>query len=469
MCNRRRLRQWAVLILCSQAHAQSFALDDASIVPVTEQKNVPGTREEARDPFADQEEMKLDTQEQNRAMSPEDLQDPFASGSSQLTRQVHNSRLALLPLNFLYQGSYIPNVISAQGSDTTVHNLMLDGTLRWAIDNSAMLKSRVLAERDVQKAGAKVSKSGKILGLEYFYEQRFFDQSQMLTIGRRFLGWSSGFQWRPADLIQNGFTTKQIEIQTPNQYLGIDQISYEINHSNFNIDAVLSNRDYGFYDGVQAALKMGFSGSSGVSLLYSRNGGYSNKYGLILDRALPWSSTLALEAVRIDTDKNLMYDPKHFGRTLESLTGTTSFEEVYVSLKKFIDDKRRVDLEFYYNGSGFKDASSKAVKSLSEAQSVNAVQAQVDTAIFAQQYIGRYYVYMAYSGYFVGWKLRWMPSLLMNSGDHSYIGSTSIAREFRDNSNLTLVLSSYHGAVGTEFGSISRGIGISVSYSVVIF
>jgi hypothetical protein len=180
---------------------------------------------------------------------------------------------------------------------------------------------------------------------------------------------------------------------------------------------------------------------------------------------LPWSTTLALEAVRIDIDRDLLFDPLHFGRTLQSLTGISRFEDVYVSLTKFIDDKRRVDLELLYDGSGFKNASQEVLSAVSGKENPSL---QVDPSIFSNQYIGRYYGYLAYTGYVDGWKLQWKPSLLMNLGDHSYIGSISIEREFRGSSRMILALSSYNGDDGTEFGSISHGLGVTVSYVVPV-
>ena len=453
----------------SQAYAQAFAFDDTSNVPAAEQNSAsPIDEVKARDPFADEANTNPDDQEQNGVVPPENLQDPFASRDSEPVRQARMSRLSLLPLNFLYQGSYIPNVISDMLNDQSVHKFVLDGTLNWTPSDNARLKARIQSEVDVQEAHSKVSDSSGISWLEYFYEQRFFDQSQVLIVGRKYLGWSSGFQWRPADLIQNGFATKNTEIKDTHQYLGIDQIGYKINEPNFNVEAVLSNKDSGFYEGNQIAVKLGFSGASGLSLMYSKNGDYSRKYGLILDRGLPWSSTLALEAVHVDVNRALMYDSNHFGRSLESLTRISRFEQVYLSLTKFIDDQRRVNLDFLYAGNGFVDTSSAARKVSPGAQSAFATQTQVDVSIFAGQYIGRYYAYAAYAGYVDRWKLQWKPSVLVNVGDHSYIGSISIMREFFNNSNFTMALSSYHGAPGTEFGSISHGVGVSVSYSVTI-
>ncbi len=428
------------MVMGSHAHAQGLDQGAAS--------NAPAAERNAAAPGAN-----------------ENMQDPFASANPAPAKEDHDSRLSLQPVDFLYQGSYIPNVISDQGKDSSVNDLFLDSTVSWAASRGAMLKARVLFEGEEQEALSEVTYHSAISGLEYFYEQHFFDQSQTLTIGRKYLGWSSGFQWRPADLIDNGFTTKNLEIQDPNRYLGVDQVRYQINESGFNIDAIMSNRDKSFYDGNQFAVKLGISSPVDFSVMYAKNGEYSRKYGLILDTALPWSTTMRVEAVHIDIDRNVLYDPLHLGQTLESLTGISDFENVYVSLTKFIDDKRRVDLQFLYDGSGFRNASAEVLSATAGKENLNF---QVNSSIFSDQYIGRYYAYLDYAGYVDGWKLQWKPNLLMNLGDHSYIASLSLEREFRGSSALILALSSYHGDAGTEFGSISHGVGVSVSFVVPI-
>ena len=451
---------WVFLVMGSHVMAMDPPPDAAANAPPVEQG--------AQDPFATVQQTDQVAQPDNGVATSTDASDPFASDNGSSRKRAAPSRFTLQPVNFIYQGSYIPNVISDQNRDFTLNTIFLDGTAHWAPIDSAMLKARVLLQGDVEEAQSQVSRRGEATGLEYFYEQRFDDQSQALTVGRKYLGWSSGFQWRPADLIDNGFTTKNVEIEDPNRYLGVNQVSYELNRAHFNIDAVVSNRDRRFYDGLQSALKVGFSGPVDLSVLFSRNGDYSKKYGVILDTALPWSTTLRLEAVHTDVNKTLMYDSLHFGKTLESLTGVSRFQDVYARLTKFIDDKRRVDLEFLYDGNGFRDDSA-AVRSaaLGSSQAAAGGGIQVDPTLFANQYIGRYYSYAAYTGYIEGWRLEWKPSLLMNLGDHSYIGSISIEREFFGTS-LTLALSSYHGGDGTEFGSISHGVGVSVSYVVPI-
>ena len=466
MRNFLRSAPFAFVVMGSHAFALGQQPDAAPNSPAGE-RNVPalGANESMQDPFVAPEHTNPDAREENCVAPCADVPDPFAPQNSAHAKKPRDSRWTLLPLDFMYHGSYIPNVIGDQGRDSSVNDLFLDGTLNWAASESANLKARVLLKGEVQEAQSEASYHNNITGLEYFYQQRFGHQIQTLTIGRKYLGWSSGFQWRPADLIGNGFTTKNIEIQDPNRYLGVNQVRYQINQSGFNIDAVVSNRDNSFYDGNQSAVKLALSGPADFSLMYARNGDYSRKYGVILDTVLPWSTTMALEAVHIDIDRKLLFDSLHFGKTLQSLTGISRFEDVYLSLTKFIDDRRRVDLEYLYDGSGFKNASQQVLSAVAGKTNPSF---QVDPSVFSNQYIGRYYAYLAYTGYVDGWKLQWKPSLLMNGVDHSYVGSISIEREFRGSSRLILALSSYNGDSGTEFGSVSHGLGVGVSYVVPV-
>ena len=365
---------WVFLVMGFPAFALGLEPDAASSATGAEHNDsVAGSGDKTQDPFATAEQKSPSAQDPGGVVPATDMSDPFAAAPAASATHARDSRFTLLPLNLIYQGSYIPNVLADQNKDLTVHNVFLDSTLGWTPSGSASLKARVLFEGDLQEAQSVVTEHSDVSGLEYFYEQRFDDQSQTLTLGRKYLGWSSGFQWRPADLIQNGFTTKNLEIDDPNRYLGIDQVRYQINKSGFNIDAVVSNRDRSFYDGIQSAVKLGLSGSPDFSLMYAKNGDYSRKYGVIFDTALPWSTTLSLEAVHIDVDRSRLDDSAHFGRTLESLTGIDRFENIFVSLTKFIDDKRRVDLEFLYDGNGFKNAAPIVSAALAASKAVSAV------------------------------------------------------------------------------------------------
>jgi len=154
-------------------------------------------------------------------------------------------------------------------------------------------------------------------------------------------------------------------------------------------------------------------------------------------------------------------DAAHFGRTLESLSGISSYEDVYLSLTKFIDDKRRVSLEYFHNGRGFADASSHAAPTAAVADRPPLL---IDPAIFEQQYLSRDYVYLACTGYVDAWKLQFKPSVLMNLSDGSYSSAVSVERELSGSSDLTLYVDSFHGSAGSEFGSITHGLGAGVSY-----
>jgi len=364
-------------------------------------------------------------------------------------------------LKLLYQATYLPDLLSGEGGDQARQDFYLDGAFNWAATQDASLGARIVAKHEDGKAGATTNHSDDATALEYFYRQQFAQATQAVIIGRKTMDWSAGFQWRPADLIDNGFSTKNVNIENPYRYRGVDQLRYELIQPTFEAVAILSNRDRGFFGGDQVAAKLTLKSIADVSLIASVDGEYSRKYGVIVDSNLPWATTLALEAVHVDIDKDKLADAAHFGRTLESLSGISSYEDVYLSLTKFIDDKRRVSLEYFHNGRGFADASSHAAPTAAVADRPPLL---IDPAIFEQQYLSRDYVYLACTGYVDAWKLQFKPSVLMNLSDGSYSSAVSVERELSGSSDLTLYVDSFHGSAGSEFGSITHGLGAGVSY-----
>lgn len=364
-------------------------------------------------------------------------------------------------IDLLYQGSYLPDLISTGGGDHAEQDVFIDTALNWDVSDSATLGARVVANHEERKSGATSNHSNDVTALEYFYRQQFASGAQAFTIGRKLVGWSSGFQWRPADLIDNGFSTKSIDIQDPYRYRGVGQVRYELIQPGFDVVAIVSNDAKGFYGGKQFAAKISLKRAADVSLMYAVNGDYSRKYGVIVDTNLRWGTTLALEAVHVDIDADMIADASHFGRTLESLSGIHRYEDVYFSLTKFIDDQRRVSVEYFHNGRGLGDASGRSAPFASIAASAPRA---IDPAIFSQQYLGRNYAYVAYTGYVDAWKLQFKPSVLTNLGDDSFIGSISIKRELGDSSELTLNINTFHGSNSSEFGSITNGVGVGMSY-----
>ena len=270
--------------------------------------------------------------------------DPFAEAQTAQASTKNPSRFTR-SLDLLYQGTYLPDLLSGEGGDQAQQDFFLDASFNWVANKDAALGARIVADHEQSKAGLTSSHHDDVTALEYFYRQQFADATQALTIGRKTMDWSSGFQWRPADLIDNGFSTKNVNIQNPYRYRGVDQLRYELIQPRFEAVAIVSNHDKDFYGGEQLAAKLTLKSVADVSLIAAINGDYSRKYGVIVDTNLPWATTLALEAVHVDVDKEKLTDPAHFGRTLESLSGISSYEDVYLSLTKFIDDKRRVSPE----------------------------------------------------------------------------------------------------------------------------
>lgn len=452
----RALRPFSICICLAIAASGLARAQDAA---PREQTQAAAQDPTAVDPFAKEQSPAAasNAQQGTAAAAPTD---PFAEAQAADASGKNPARFTP-SLKLLYQGTYLPDLLSGQGGDQAQQDFYLDGAFNWAANRDASLGARIVANHEDSKAGSTASHGDDVTALEYFYRQQFADATQALTIGRKTMNWSAGFQWRPADLIDNGFSTKNVNIENPYRYRGVDQLRYELIQPAFEAVAILSNRDRDFFGGDQVAGKLTLKNFADVSLIASVNGDYSRKYGVIVDSNLPWATTLALEAVHVDIDTDKLTDAAHFGRTLESLSGISSYEDVYLSLTKFIDDKRRVSLEYFHNGRGFADASSHAAPAAALADGTPQA---IDPAIFEQQYLSRDYVYVAYTGYVDAWKLQFKPSVLMNLSDGSYSSAISIERELSGSSDLTLYVDSFHGGADSEFGSVTHGLGAGVSY-----
>ncbi|MDR2012688.1 MAG: hypothetical protein LBQ20_06560 [Rhodanobacter sp.] len=449
--------------ICLAMAASGFARAQGSDVAPKEQTQVATQDPTVVDPFAKVQAPESSTHPPippPASNAPESTTataqtDPFAEAQTADASSRNPSQFTR-SLKLLYQGTYLPDLLSGEGGDQAQQDFFLDAGFNWASNEDASLGVRIVANHEQSKNGSMASHSDDVTALEYFYRQQFADATQALTIGRKTMDWSSGFQWRPADLIDNGFSTKNVNIESPYRYRGVDQLRYELIQPSFEAVAILSNRDKDFFGGDQVAVKLTLKSIADVSMIASVNGNYSRKYGVIIDSNLPWATTLALEAVHVDVDKDKLTDPAHFGRTLESLSGISSYEDVYLRLTKFIDDKRRMSLEYFHNGRGF-DGAQIAV-------AADRLPLAVDPALFSQQYLGRDYVYMAYTGYVDTWRLQFKPSVLVNISDGSYSGAISVERELSGSSNLTLYVDTFHGGAGSEFGSVTHGLGVGISY-----
>jgi hypothetical protein len=418
----------------------------------------------AQDPFAAIGGADLTIDDGSRATTPADEIDPFVSSNVSATDGKSRTSGSL---DFIYQANYLPDLIRADSKDQFESQAFLDAVITLAVTDAAKFRARGILSRIDKKTGSIARHSSDIVALEYFYEQRFAEQTQVLSIGRKNIGWSAGFQWRPADLIENGFTTKNVDTLDPNRYRGVDQVQYEAIQPAFNFVAILSNHEKRFFKGEQFAAKIGVKSFADFSLVYAKSGSYSTKYGLIVDSNLPWATTFVLEAVHVDIDKEKLTDPFYFGERLESLSGINSYEDIYIGLTKFIDDKRRISFEYFRNGRGTKSAltgtlSNKLGLEMPASKAIN-------SSIFTEEYLGRNYVYTTYTGYIDDLKLQVKPSVLMNTDDSSYIGSISFNRELGGNSELSLNITTFNGDSLSEFGSISRGVGVSASYIIHVF
>lgn len=462
------------ICVCLTMAGPAFAWSQGQAVmvekPVASDEKVADPQVDAFDPFAEAEAGSPPEASNSTKSAPEtastQITDPFSDPAT--AREERTAQARITPsIDLLYQGSYTPGLIRNRGADSAEHDLFIDAALAWTPQEGATLSARVVANHEERKSGSTSSRRGEIEALEYFYRQQFTEGTQAFTIGRRLMGWSSGFQWRPADLIDNGFSTKSINIRDPYRYRGVDQIRYELVRQGFDFTAIVSNNEKRFFGGEQFAAKLGIKGDVAVSLMYAENGDYSRKYGVLVDTSLGWGTTLALEAVHVDVDREKLADAEHFGKTLESLSGIRRYEDIYLSLTKFIDDKRRINLEYFHNGRGFGDLP-RTVPSTSADLSALRLRA-VDPSIFSEQYIGRNYVYAAYTGHIDRWKLQWKPSILMNTGDDSYIGSFSVQRELRENSELSVYANTFHGGVDSEYGAITNGVGVGISYVIHLF
>lgn len=380
----------------------------------------------------------------------------------------NTARQLIKSVDLLYQGKYTPGLISRQGLDQTEQDFLIDAVLGFSTSEDGAVGARLVANREQRKLGSAASHRNDVTALEYFYRQQFTSGTQALTVGRKLVDWSSGFQWRPANLIDNGFSTKNIEIQDPYRYRGVDQVRYELIQTGFDAAAIVSNHERDFFGGTQVAAKLSFKSAVDLSLMYAVNGDYSRKYGLMVDTTLGWGTTLALEAVHVDIDADKLADTAHFGKTLESLSGIRRYEDVYLSLTKFFDDKRRLSVEYFHNGRGLDDASGRSLPAVGAAAAAAAAAGRalptIDPSIFSQQYLGRDYGYVAYTGYVDAWRLQFRTSVLVNTGDNSSVRSISVKRELGDSSELTLNLNTFHGRAGSDFGSVTNGVGVGVSY-----
>lgn len=393
--------------------------------------------------------------------------DPF--DSPQKSDAVANKSTFATRMDLIYQGTYIPDLLGIKNNNLNEHYAVIDTLATWSATETAKFQARGLINYREKRIGQNSEHDADAIPLEYFYAQEWGEHNHYFFLGRKNLGWSAGFQWRPADLINNGFTTKNVDFVDPTRYRGIDQIQYETIGNVYDFVALLSNHEDKFFHGKQFAIKLDLKGGADISLLYGKSGTYSNKYGFTINKNLPWAMTFVLEAIHVEIDKEKLVDPFYFGNTLESLSGIHRYEDVYFNVTKYIDEKRRFNFEYFHNGRGFKTDEFESTRSIQNFMKNSLESASINSRIFEEEYLGRNYLYAAYTGYIDTYKLQIKPSVLMNTDDGSNITSVAFKRDFFGNSELSLNVNVFNGDTKSDFGSISPGIGFSMSYILHIF
>jgi len=395
--------------------------------------------------------------------------DPFAIESS-LNQSSKVSNLTA-SADYIFQGTYIPELRLESENDFYEQVSTLDGLVNYDINNNSFLRVRGMMNFVNQETNNNHESSNKSLALEYFYQGSFGNKHHYVSFGRKHLGWSTGFQWRPADVIANGFTTKNFDSLDPSRYTGIDQLQYEWIGKHLDVSALISTQDHDFYNGEQLAIRLGIKDNLDMSLLFAQTGDYGYKYGVTYSANLPLATTLAVEAVHVDIDKHHLLSANYFGSTLESLSGTDEYQDVYIGLTKFIDDKQRFNLEYFHNGRGFKEGRLDQTinASVNKYRNLGFTSWHLDQNLFEREYLGRNYLYGSYTGFLETYQLQIKPSLLVNLDDDSYIASLTLKRAIGDNSELLMKANFYDNQPDTDLGEISNGIGFNLSYLLHIF
>jgi len=396
--------------------------------------------------------------------------DPFAETQSteQVTPELSNFTASL---KFIFQGTYTPELYLKADNDFYASHSILDGEMEYQLSDDDLFRFRGMTSYIDQKEGRRNTYSSDVEALEYFYSKSLNNKSSYVTIGRKNLGWSTGFQWRPADVIDNGFTTKNFDSLDPSRYSGVDQVHYELLGEAFDLSLLVSNHNQDFYQGPHWATKIGIKGFIDTSLLWAKNGDYSRKYGFAIDSNLPWGTTLALEAVQVDIEPEYLLNPDYFGSTLESLSGIDSYRDIYLGLAKYIDDKRRINFEYFYNGRGFDEGEvdSTIAQSIGKFIAAGNTIWEIDKNVFSKEYLGKHYVYTSYTGYIDLYELQIKPSILINLDDGSHIASLTLKKAISDNSELFFKTDFYQEKQGKDLGEISTGIGFNLTYLLHIF
>lgn len=394
--------------------------------------------------------------------------DPFSEAAPPVTPAAESALRSGLEL--IYKGNYIPDVLHQTGVDQRQDTLFADASLTYSLGESK-LAARGLLVKDRLAIGEDTTTKNDSTLLEGYYEYANADTGWFASAGRKNLGWSSGFQWRPADVIDNGYTTKSVDMLDPRRYRGIDQLQAGLLGNRIDWAVIVSDQEEEKYRGKQYATKLSYRGDATYSLLYAKNGELSQKAGATLDTVLPYGSTLAVEAIGTRLDKNLMLMPGYFGQSVASLSGKNNYIDIFATLTQFYDEKTRTRIEYFYNGAGFdhNNFTAEITESINRYVAAGYSDPLIDRTIFSRQNIRKNYIYGAYTGYWENFELEIEPNLLMNLDDHSYIGSLNFKRAFWRRCELSVRLNWFRGDTESEFGGVSPGTSVLVGLKVNAF
>ncbi len=373
-------------------------------------------------------------------------------------------------LDLAYRVKHTAGLIRNDGLDLTTHQVFGDLGLKYLPTDSSRLIARGVGIWSHDRVSDQSQYDTESELLEGFYEAGHKATGQYLSVGRKYMGWSAGFQWRPADLISNDFVTKDVDVFDPRRYRGVDQIQYEKLGSYVDFSLIASNQDRDFYDGDQFAVKINVRRGAEFSLLLGKIGKYSEKVGAVFDSSLPLDTTLAVEAIYVEIDKERLMYPAYFGTTLESLSQESTYLDLLVVVSHFIDERQRVQLEYFHNGRGFEDEINEEVgKAVAEFARFGYTEVPISGSVFSENYLRENYLSVSYVAFASAFKVEVESRVLAGIDDESYVGSLGLKRAFWGRSELALRFIQYAGSDTSEFGAVTKDIAVEGTLKISVF
>lgn len=372
-----------------------------------------------------------------------------------------------------YRNSRLNDIRNAKGVDSDLKELYADYSVgaRLGEHSTAYIRGMANWTHHRESGLERESESDYVL-IEGYYEFSDVENSVFYTVGRKKLYWSSGFQFRPADVLEEGRTDKKYDLIDPRQNRGWDIVQYQKLGEKFDFSLlVASAAEADRVHGVQYASRLEYHSFCELALFGAKNGDYSEKVGIAIDSAAPFSSTFRLEAVAIRVDEQQIYQPDSFGSTLESMSGASSYNEVLASFTHFFDERRRLNFEYFYNGSGFRSSSIPAEisRSVDRYLSRGYSDPTILEEVFQTQYLRRNYVSLSYSGYMDSLAVSFAPRAIIGTDDSSSIMSLVLSKELSGKVMIFFEGNWYEGRSQTEFGSVADGPGLSIALIINAF